>query len=354
YTNDVKKYDTMTKTWKSAGKIPKKLDGYIPVQIADKVFIAGGREGNVLSSKLYIYDTESETCATGSDMPNACSSYIIGSYEDSLIYIIGGFTDTSYFNNTVQVYNINTNVWDYGTPYANEEAMYLSGSISGNKILLAGGYREIIGITDEAWIGTIDSNDPYTISWEKTSYPGGAVIPSAGSWYGKEKQYVFFLEDDLWTYDIKRDEWLYGKEQLITLYDNSSIVPITRNDSVYMVVFNRGYNEWLYIGKDERLIGVNEEPNLSAPKEYSLLQNYPNPFNPSTKIKYSLREPGHVTLTVYDMLGREIKTLINETMSAGGHEVIFNAGELNLSSGIYLYRIKSGSFVQTKKFMLIK
>jgi hypothetical protein len=88
------------------------------------------------------------------------------------------------------------------------------------------------------------------------------------------------------------------------------------------------------------------------PGEYSLEQNYPNPFNPVTKIKYSLPESGFVTLRIYDIMGREVITLIKEAQNAGIYEASFDAADL--TSGIYYYILSSGTFTETKKMMLIK
>jgi hypothetical protein len=88
------------------------------------------------------------------------------------------------------------------------------------------------------------------------------------------------------------------------------------------------------------------------PKEYKLEQNYPNPFNPGTKINYSIPKAGLITLKVYDMLGKEVSTLVNENKNAGNYTIVFNGG--NLSSGIYFYKLSSGDFTQTKKMLLIK
>ena len=86
--------------------------------------------------------------------------------------------------------------------------------------------------------------------------------------------------------------------------------------------------------------------------EFALEQNYPNPFNPTTKINFSIKEKGNVELKVFDLLGSEIATLVNEEKAPGNYEVFFDASEL--SSGIYLYSIKSGNFVQTRKMLLMK
>ena len=91
---------------------------------------------------------------------------------------------------------------------------------------------------------------------------------------------------------------------------------------------------------------------ISTPIEFALMQNYPNPFNPSTKITFQIPESGLVSLKIYDVLGIEIATLVNEEKNPGKYEVDFNAS--NLSSGIYFYTLRAGNFVSIKKMMLIK
>ena len=90
---------------------------------------------------------------------------------------------------------------------------------------------------------------------------------------------------------------------------------------------------------------------------YKLIKNYPNPFNPVTTLRYDLPENSHVNITIYDMLGRQVKNLINQTQDAGYRSVRWNATDdygKPVSAGIYLYQIQAGEFVQTKKMMLLK
>jgi len=95
-----------------------------------------------------------------------------------------------------------------------------------------------------------------------------------------------------------------------------------------------------------------EELNSGIPSGFSLSQNYPNPFNPTTNIRYTLTKESQVTLKIFDMLGREVENIVNQKQAAGSYEVNFNASKL--ASGVYIYRISAGDFVQSMKMMLIK
>lgn len=98
--------------------------------------------------------------------------------------------------------------------------------------------------------------------------------------------------------------------------------------------------------------------NDFTPRYFSLEQNYPNPFNPSTKISWQSPISGHTSLKIYDILGNEIATLVDEYKEAGIHEIVFSSLEMihtsSLTSGVYFYQIKIGSFVQTKKMILMR
>jgi len=101
-----------------------------------------------------------------------------------------------------------------------------------------------------------------------------------------------------------------------------------------------------------RILTDVKQGNTNIPQNYSLLQNYPNPFNPSTYIKYQLAKSGFVSLKIYDILGNEVRTLVNETKNAGSYKVKFDGSDL--SSGIYFYQLKAGEYSETKKMILLK
>jgi hypothetical protein len=98
--------------------------------------------------------------------------------------------------------------------------------------------------------------------------------------------------------------------------------------------------------------GVGQSNGSTLPKEFILLQNYPNPFNPSTRIGFSVPRTGYVSLKVFDLLGREVATLVNEQLGPGDYERIFNAE--GLTSGVYFYRLQTDRFVQTRKLLLLR
>jgi glucuronoarabinoxylan endo-1,4-beta-xylanase len=95
-----------------------------------------------------------------------------------------------------------------------------------------------------------------------------------------------------------------------------------------------------------------EEQITEKPTTFLLEQNFPNPFNPSTTIRFQMPNDGHVSLKVFDLLGREVATLVNETRTAGVYDEVFNAS--SLASGIYVYRLQAGDYTASKKLILLR
>jgi hypothetical protein len=112
--------------------------------------------------------------------------------------------------------------------------------------------------------------------------------------------------------------------------------------SVQMIMIEGGNN----------YVSVDDETSSKITHSFELSQNYPNPFNPSTLISYQLPTGSFVALKVFDVLGREVETLVNERQNAGNHSVQFNAS--NLPSGVYFYRIEAGTYHDAKKLLLLK
>jgi 5-hydroxyisourate hydrolase-like protein (transthyretin family) len=102
---------------------------------------------------------------------------------------------------------------------------------------------------------------------------------------------------------------------------------------------------------------IEEEDDVSLPKDFELTQNYPNPFNPQTKIQYALPHDCEVQVTVYNVLGQKVRTLVNEHERAGYQRIEWDSkndrGE-EVASGIYFYELKAGDYTETKKMLLLK
>ena len=90
--------------------------------------------------------------------------------------------------------------------------------------------------------------------------------------------------------------------------------------------------------------------NISS--DYLLYQNFPNPFNPNTTIRYDVKTKGDVEMKIFDLLGREVVTLVNENQTPGTYEVVFDAS--SLPSGVYFYKLQAGDFIETRKMVVLK
>jgi len=131
----------------------------------------------------------------------------------------------------------------------------------------------------------------------------------------------------------------------------------TESQSYYFADENLANGKYLYRLKQIDFDGTYEYSNeveviINVPEKFELSQNYPNPFNPSTKIKYQIAGSNPVSLKIYDVLGNEVATLVNEIQFTGNYEVTFDAS--SLSSGTYFYRLQAGSFVESRKMILLK
>ena len=170
---------------------------------------------------------------------------------------------------------------------------------------------------------------------------------------------------------------------IVTICTITITTGIAQNNSVQWSVFDMGFGTYntsntkmfsavgqIFIGNSRRennviksgflidslfvniVTGIDEDNGITLPTSYALSQNYPNPFNPSTTIKYSIPKVSFVTLKVYDILGREVATLVNEEKTTGNYQVNFDAS--GVSTGVYLYKIQAGSYIQTKKMILLR
>jgi hypothetical protein len=137
------------------------------------------------------------------------------------------------------------------------------------------------------------------------------------------------------------------------LTDSAVLALAVSGTNIFALVFSENtYGGFVWRRPLSEMITSVEPPTSESPREFLLSQNYPNPFNPSTTIRFELPKASQVTLTVYDVLGREVSVLVNERRDAGDYEVKFDGS--NLASGVYFYRLQAGSYVNAKKLLLLR
>jgi len=133
--------------------------------------------------------------------------------------------------------------------------------------------------------------------------------------------------------------------------------PISGNHDVYLKFVGPGSGELFRLQSfqfitNSKPTAINSRPENNLPRSFYLGQNYPNPFNPVTRIKYSVPKAGYLTIKVYDVMGREVATVFDGVQQAGNYTAILDGS--NLTSGIYLYKMETNGFVETKKLVLLK
>lgn len=153
--------------------------------------------------------------------------------------------------------------------------------------------------------------------------------------------------------------WTSGMPPATMVWETCFIDSTAQNGKFYVVAGTYGRGVYMReVQGDDNPIGI-QNHNTGIPKTFSLAQNYPNPFNPSTNISYSLPSSANVSIKVYDILGKEVATLVNQKQNAGSYSITFSAN--NLGSGVYFYKItaapvggQAGTFTDIKKMILVK
>jgi outer membrane protein assembly factor BamB len=228
---------------------------------------------------------------------------------------------------------------DPGSNYSYATSLAVDGSgnvyVTGNGVVTfsLGGFSHYI---------TIKYNSSGDTLWVRTSIYGVANslnVDIAGNVYVTGSNGTI-------KYNSSGDQQWIASENGVDL-----VVDASRN--VYIAGSTNSYHSNVYTTiKYVQTPTFVEEKVLSIPSAYRLEQNYPNPFNPSTMINYQLAMNGYVTLKVFDILGREVTTLVNEERVAGSYTVRWDAE--GIASGVYFYQLRTGNFAQTKKLMLMK
>ena len=353
-------YSTMPYSISSGTAIPMRGDSFI--------YVFGGN--NPTLGKTLRYNVYSNSWQTMQDMQTRVTDAFVVKYSDTRIFIIGGgngyFGVSAFRTNKVQVYNINTNSYTTVNNYPINCSM-LGGGIYRDTVIGVGGYTNGGNATANCYKGVINPST-FNITWTSiASYPLGPILRFAS--------YIAFKDDGVgvmctggavngsnptaqtFFYNFCTKSWQNNLPNNSVARSNFKAAGRGNINYVVAGFTNTGIGtteklDFSFIdGTCFNMLGFNNSNN-SVPEDYYIKQNYPNPFNPSTIIKFGIPKQNHVKLIIYDEIGREVETLVNETMKPGKYEAAFDG--TNYASGVYFFRIETGQFVSSKTMLLVK
>ncbi len=372
-------YNVNTNTWTD---LPNYLQGRAWVSgalIGTNVYAIGGiapgcwteptatiQKYNIINNKW----TMAASMIYGTGSSGACG------YQDSLMYVIGGMGATSQPIMHVQLYNQTSNTWRLATPLPQARANGWMWIKSDTIYYGCGAGPTTSTFNNNIFVGVISQTNRANITWTTSpvTYPGanrhrmdaaafgpfGIIIgPGAGNvwwgtgnecytWKGGNSQFVANPTLPIMTSDamVGSGSFIRGNWKIWKFVVASGLIM----QAPYHILNTQIYTDSI------PLVGINGN-NTSLPKDYSLFQNYPNPFNPTTTIKFDIPpspqgEGLGVRVIIYDILGREITTLVNEKLQPGSYEVSWDAA--NYPSGVYFYQLITNEYIEAKKMILIK
>ena len=310
------------------------------ILVGDFVFLLGGWPNGPSLNRRYNLNTGGWTNLTES--PNLTQDWGLTSEElNGIIYLFNS-------DGEVFAYNISTNTWTTKTSNTASGTWDMSSILYQNEVY-------IIGWSNSAFYKYTPSSDQWT-PLANSPYPVGACA------FGVINNLIYCVGGNadgattasyksIIVYDITTNSWAIDAQELSS--KRHWMATAEYQGGLYVV----GGIDSLSLAVDivEEIVpqgtaDVKQETEI--PSNYFLKQNYPNPFNPSTKISYSIPAISFITLKVYDLLGNEVATLVNEEKPSGTYEVEFSA--IGLTSGIYFYKLTAGNFSETKKMILMK
>lgn len=375
-------FDPAANTFTPADSLPDARWSGKLVRVKDSLYLIGSVSSNFFSpdGKIYKYSIQQNQWAAKSEMPlPRLHESAVFVYNDTLIVCVGGSSNGfSNPSNKVRVYNPVKDTWleisAFPVSITTAHAEYSGEDASA--VLIGGNmpaYNNII------YRGTVTfvpgSNDSLAIVWAAAALNDSTLFKTgvyrvgganAGNWmlFGPAS-YNYSIYNSVYALHFDSTEVMQWYRMVPGIPDSAgnrpTIASIVNNDSGHIFLFGGSIggdsvvqNVYKYSYAVPVPIGINPVSGI-VPEKFLLHQNYPNPFNPSTKIKFSVPKvhSSNVKLVVYDVLGREVETLVNEFLKPGTYEVTWLAKD-GISSGIYFYTLFSGEYKASKKMLMIK
>jgi N-acetylneuraminic acid mutarotase len=342
---DYEVYDPSADTWEAKKALPTPRGFVSAAAVNGIIYAIGGRYMGAGTSEVLAYDPVADTGWTPRAPLLSPRFGAAAGAIDGIIYNVGG----NHYEHNCEAYNPATDKWTRKTD--------IPGTYGGIAVAPCGGLLYAIGGGFSDVFQTVYTYDAKTDGWTNRkdmptprgwSHPAPVVDGRIYVVGGYKKVYGEVLSD-VEVYDPVLDSWRKEPDMPFT---RTMFAAAAVNGKIYIIGGTTDFNSvekdvWEY---DPLFTSVGRFSEL--PGHFVLGQNYPNPFNPSTTIKYELPTSSDVRLTVFDMLGREVAVLVNEKKAPGSYEVKFDAA--GIPSGVYLCRLTAGSFVQTRKMIVVK
>jgi N-acetylneuraminic acid mutarotase len=371
FANNVARFNTLTNTWSTLGTGSSNGVNSTVTALAvvgDEVVVGGTftQAGGVSANYVARFNTLTNTWSTlGTGSSNGVSSGVTAlAVVGNEVYVGGFFTSAGGVSaNRVARFNTQTNTWStLGTGSSNG----VSGggvtalAVVGNEVFVGGAFISAGGVSangvarfntqTNTWssLGTGSSNGVNStvtaLAVVGNEVVVGGVFTSAGG-VSANRVARFNTQTNTWS--------SLGTGSSNGVNNQVYALAVVGNEVFVGGEFTlAGGIASTFIARWNSGTSRVEQLSPTAPKTFLLEQNYPNPFNPSTTIRYQLPVASEVKLEVYDVLGKKIATVVNERQSAGAYQVVWNAS--GLSSGTYFYRLQAGTFVETKKMIMVK
>jgi len=369
----VTRFSINSNNWSEGRPLPTPKVGGDLVKCGNYLYYIGGGSNNLTgASDFFAYRYSQDSGWTSvANIPTAVTGNVAEAWGDSVIYcIMGGWT--SYFRG-IQIYRPLLNQWSRANDSlpATFGRRSFAGGLQDNKIFVAAGFSGTF--RKDFWVGTIGSN-ANEISWaQKSDVPSrGTGNSRPGGHAVNNRFYVVTGEnspgpnqlDSIFIWNIADSTWLSqvisGRGAQTTSNYWGLISSSVINNKVKIWIPGGFFpasvtSTKLMVLSDSIgcvITGVQNSVSSVLPGEFSLSQNYPNPFNPVTKINFTIPKQGFVNLKVYNILGKEVMTLVNEVRQAGSYNAVFNGADL--SSGVYFYKLEATGFSDTKRMIFLK
>jgi N-acetylneuraminic acid mutarotase len=360
-------YDHTTDQWTMMEDMPQGRCAHATCVYHGKIYVFGGLSPSPYGSSnknVYEYDPQTNIWTEKADMPYANAGCGIAVVEDTIYLIGGSLSASSPPNSTVMAYNPVAESWTQKADMPKARCG-LSACVVDGKIYAIGG-------TTENWqvvfYKQVEVYDPSTDTWtRKSDMPTGrwnfgtcvvdGKIYAIGGWSGTGE--VICPTNEV--YDPIMDKWA-TKSPMQQKRHGAVVCSI--GDKIYAIGGSypnpQNPSVPVILSSVEEYDPASEPTNVeegyeatAVPTGYALSQNYPNPFNPTTSIDFDLSKTSKVTLKIFNILGEEVATLVSDMLTAGSYSYEWSR-PAGIASGVYLFRLEAGEFVETKKMILMR